>query len=263
MSDNRVLNNNFDNASYESLAACINKKYCDKNGYDFMYYRPYLKNSQSIELYNCLDPNTGEKRHASWSKLLSTKLALELKYDYVVYIDSDCIFKDFNMRLEKFIIGNHDKSIIFFNDKPWSKDNPCAGFYICKNCTETTKIIIEWFNNSSFTAKNIEHPWEQTALHSTYKVLNIAIVDEWMFEEVNGQFLRHIGSSEDKALNNRRTYFKEYITKNKLEYTINNINVIEFDTSSFTKTNTVVVNNQSSTNINRYVPKILRLKYNS
>ena len=92
MSDNRLLSNDINNANYNSLTASINYEYCKKYNYNFLYYRPYLDNKEIIDLYNCPDPNSSELRHAAWSKLLSTQLALQLDYDYIVYIDSDCIF---------------------------------------------------------------------------------------------------------------------------------------------------------------------------
>ena len=86
MSDNRPLAPNFEKADYNSLAASINYEYCKLYGYDFIYYRPYLKDPSVTVLYNCLDPN-GEERHASWSKLLSTTKVLEGGDDYVVYVN--------------------------------------------------------------------------------------------------------------------------------------------------------------------------------
>ena len=228
MSDNRELEENYELSKYNSQTAVINKEYCNKNGYDFIYYIPHLNESKTV--YNCLNPITGNSRHASWSKLLSTKKALKLHYDYVVYIDSDCIFKDFDKRLEIYIERNKDKSIIFLNDKPWSTDKPCAGFYICKTCPESMNIINDWWISSEFPDKDKDHPWEQTTLHANYKKLNIGIVDEWMFQEVEGQFLRHIGSAEDREFNNRETYFKNIISSKKIPYLTDKIHVEKFST---------------------------------
>lgn len=228
MSDNRQVEANYELSKYNSHTAVINKAYCDKNGYDFIYYVPHL--NESTDVYNCLNPITGNTRHASWSKLLSTKKALQLDYDYVVYIDSDCIFKNFDKKLEYYIESNNNKSLIFLNDKPWSVDKPCAGFYICKSCPETLGIINDWYLSSEFPHKDKEHAWEQVSLHSFYKTLSIGIADEWMFKEVNGQFLRHIGSYEDKHFKNRGLYFKKFIDDNKISYLIDKIHVERFNT---------------------------------
>ena len=163
MSDNRKLEKNIRSAEYNSLAAAINYEYCKKYNYDFIYYRPYLNDKDTIKLENCIDPNTNKLRHSAWSKLLSTSLALKLNYDYVVYIDSDCIFKDFNQSLKDFIMPHTKKDIIFLNNKPWGSDKPCSGFYVCKVCENMRQMINSWYN---FDFKEKRNPcrFEQGAL---------------------------------------------------------------------------------------------------
>jgi len=227
MSDNRKLDKDKKDANYNSLAACINYQYCKRYNYNFLYYRPYLNDKDEIKLYNCNNPKTNDLRHASWSKLLSTSLALQLPYDYVVYIDSDCIFKDFNKSLDSFIQPYLDKDIIFLNNKPWGHYLPCAGFYICKVNTNTKQFLLDWYN-VNIPEKDIDHPWEQDALWQIYTNYNIAIVDSWMFKEHNGQFLRHVSTAEK---DNRIPYFSSFIS-NKMNYetNISQIKCIEFNT---------------------------------
>jgi hypothetical protein len=229
MSDNRPLVDVFDRADYNSLAACINYEYCKMHSYDFFYYRPYLKDPGVISLYNCIDPNTGEERHAAWSKLLSTIKVLEREYDYVVYIDSDCIFRNFNISMESFIEPHADKDMIFLNNKPWGDNLPCSGFYICKVGDSAKESMKRWYG-ANWPAKNKKHPWEQDALWNMYKSMNIAIVDIWMFKEESGQMLRHIGSHEGF---NRTPYFKNVIRANSIKYTenIKYITVVDYDTA--------------------------------
>lgn len=230
MSDNRLLNNNFNTASYESLVCSINYNYSKLHGYDFIYCRPFLNTRENTSFYNCFDPNSGQVRTAHWSKLLSTTKMLELKYDYICYIDSDCIFKDFNKKIEELISQHPTKNIIFLNDKPWSNILPCSGFYICKVCDETKKIISRWFN-VNIPSKNREHSFEQQALYEIINTLDAGIIDSWMFEEKENQFLRHIGSSEDRTFHNRIPYFKNFIINKKLEYNISSVNIFEFNTN--------------------------------
>lgn len=228
MSDNRNLSSNFSNAEYNSLVASINYEYCKKYGYDFIYYRPFLKNKELTVLNNCIDPNDGSPRHASWSKLLSTKIAIELDYEYIVYIDSDCIFKDLNKSLDE-IIRDYINDIIFFNNNPWGYDKPCAGFYICKKSENSIKFIKNWYNYK-LPRCNILHSWEQSALWEIFKEYNILIIDTWMFREREGQFLRHIGTHEKEK---RIPYFKNFIEENNINFSdnISQIKCIEFDTS--------------------------------
>lgn len=230
MSDNRNIEKTINNTNYNSLTACINYEYCKKYGYDFLYYKPYLNDKDSINLYNSRNPITKELRHAAWSKLLSTMLALQLEYDFVVYIDSDCIFKNFDQSLEEFIKPYFDKNIIFLNNKPYNKDKPCSGFYICKVCEDTKQFLCDW-NNFDFKGKVNYCRFEQGALWYIYNdsKYNIGIIDSWMFEEKENQFLRHIGVFQDI---NRIPYFSSFITKKNINYekNINEIKVVSFDT---------------------------------
>lgn len=229
MSDNRRLANSVSNADYNSLVAAINSEYCKKHNYDFLYYRPYLVNKDNCVLLNCKNPITNRLRHASWSKLLSTRTALTLDYDYVVYIDSDCIFKDFEQTLEKFIMPYADKDILFLNNKPWGDTKPCAGFYICKVNEYTRKFLNDWYDYN-ISSKDLIHAWEQDALWAIYTKYNIGIIDSWMFCEAPDQFLRHV-SSHDKS--DRMPYFTAFLKSKNIIYdkNINEIKIIEFDTA--------------------------------
>lgn len=229
MSDNRNLEKSLIKANYNSLVASINNEYCKIHKYDFLYYRPYLVNKEETKLLNCKNPITNTNRHCSWSKLLSTSLALQLDYDYVVYIDSDCIFKDFNQSLEEFMRPYTDKDIIFLNSKPWGDTMPCAGFYICKVNEYTKKFLHDWYNYN-IPGKDINHPWEQDALWRFFKKYNIGIIDSWMFKEKDQQYLRHVCSPEG---HNRIPYFTSFLKSKNISYenNINEIQVIEFDTS--------------------------------
>jgi len=215
-------------AQYNSLAAAINYEYCKIHGYNFTYYRPYLDNKDEINLINCVNPVTGNGRHASWSKLLSTKVALQLDYDYVVYIDSDCIFKDFNQKLEEFIQPYTGKDILFLNNKPWGDTMPCAGFYICKINEYVKQFVLNWYNYN-IPRDDMNHAWEQNALWVIFRDYNIGVIDSWMFQEKDEQFLRHVCSCESK---NRLPYFTSFIQAKNINYerNINEINVITFDT---------------------------------
>jgi hypothetical protein len=227
MSDNRKLERDMDKADYNSLVASINYEYCKAHNYDFLYYRPYL-NIDSYDIHNCIDPNTNTARHAAWSKLLSVRLALHLDYEYVVYIDSDCIFKNFKQTLEEYIQPNMHNNFIFFNNKPWDVKKPCSGFFISKVCPTTIQYIRDWY---TYNFKDNKNPcrWEQGALWFLYTTFNCAIRNEWMFCEKKRQFLRHVGSFES---NIRIPYFQNFITSNKINHqqNIQKMQYIEYDT---------------------------------
>lgn len=230
MSDNRKLQGTVHNAEYNSLAASINYEYCKRNKYDFLYYRPYLNDGDTTVLFNCKARSTNELRHASWSKLLSTVLALQLDYDYVVYIDSDCIFKEFNQTLEDYVKPYLEKDIIFLNNKPWGDTMPCAGFYICKVNEYTKRFLHDWYD-VNIPQKNTQHAWEQDALWEIYEKYNIGIKDSWMFREEEGQFLRHVATHDS---NNRIPYFSTFHTSKNIDYekNISEIKVVHFNTDT-------------------------------
>lgn len=226
MSDNRILSSDLENADYNSLSASINYEYCKKHGYDFIYYRPFLNNSNVIEINNNIDPNTGIPRHSAWSKLLSTQLALQLKYDYVVYIDSDCIFRNFEKTLESFIEPLLTYDLIFLNNFPFNHDDkPCSGFYVGKVSRHLRNLIKHWF---SYDFKGKKNPvrWEQGALWQFYKKHNIHVVNDIMFLEKKGQYLRHIGTFDNKK---RIPYFKQYIKDKGINFSKNILDITYID----------------------------------
>jgi len=242
MSDNRIIEKESEKekATYNSLVAAINYEYCKKHNYDFIYYRPYLDDKNIINVYNCIDFNTNTRRHAAWSKILSTTMALDLNYDYVVNIDSDCIFKDFNHKLEYLINKFIDKPIIFFNNKPWGDDVPCSGFYILKVSAYTKQFCHEWYN-INIPSYNKKHAWDQDGLWHIFRNYNMVIVDTMMFRETQQQLLRHVGSCDETNTipRFREKYFMEFINTHYIDYDANikHINCIEFNTNK----NSVVV----------------------
>jgi len=239
MSDNRPIKKytNISDASYNGLAAVINYEYCKKYGYDFKYYVPYLNHLEPLNLHNCLDPNNNQPRHASWSKLLASQVALdsEENYDYIVYLDSDCIVKNFDIPLESIIYGHEKKSMIFFWDLPCTPNEPNAGVYICKNNFNTKRMIEEWYN-VNIPYQNINRIWEQSALWKVYKGWqaldpdNILILENINMVEKENQYLRHITTGESKY---RISYFRDIIERKKINYIENLENIIEeqFDTN--------------------------------
>lgn len=228
MSDNRALESDLHASSYNSHVAAINYTYCMKHKYDFIYYRPYLDSKESYSLYNCVDPRSGESRHASWSKLLSALDMFKSSYDYIVYIDSDCIFKDYNRRIEEFFPQMSSYDILFLNNLPWNDDKPCAGFFICKNSETAHNYIHNWYT-VNLPEKNKIHAYEQDALWTIYNSWNVYIANSWMFHEHDGQFLRHICHLETDL---RSRYFKQFISDHTIDYgqVISNIRVRHFDT---------------------------------
>jgi len=236
MNDNRELEDNFEKADYWSYAAYINKQYCDKFGYDFKYINPYYKENTK-DINTCIDMNTKEMRHASWSKIIVIQSLIN-KYDYVVYVDSDCCFLDFNKSVDSIINKYEDNNkIIFSSNYPWNSHLPCAGFFIIKNTIENIKFLDTWYrypvpeNNSDEWKKTLElamkrcgyswspgKHWEQdvlwTLIANNKTSVNI-MEDEISLVDSDNQYIRHICSVNDSE---RYNYFKN-ISKKIIERT--------------------------------------------
>ncbi len=188
-SDNRSQ----DSEGYHHYCSKINQLYCEKHGYDYHY--------------EVVPPS---HRHPSWQKLQVCEALLEQydnQYDFYVYTDTDCIFKDFDVSIEKYIEDSTYvkldplASITFLNDQPWSKELPCAGFFIFTS--QNKQMFQDWWNTDLPTYDQI-HPFEQQALYENLNSYHFNVIDDWMFVEVKGQFIRHIGSQEG---HNRLPYF--------------------------------------------------------
>jgi lipopolysaccharide biosynthesis glycosyltransferase len=233
MVDNRQLSNEYDINNYWSNTAYINKNYCDKYGYDFKFINPYYKVSAN-DLYSCIDINTNELRHGTWSRIPVILYYLNNSYKYIVYIDSDCIFKNFNIFIEDKINKYADSSIIFQSNAPWHPTLPCSGFFICKNTVENSKFLKKWYTYKMPTYESEEwqntlkmaqqmnsydwHPgkhWDQDILwiliaNNLYNTNCKLVIDtsEVGLIEKEGQYIRHVSTAE---INTRNNYFNNII----------------------------------------------------
>jgi tetratricopeptide (TPR) repeat protein len=88
------------------------------------------------------------------------------------------------------------------------------------------------------TGHNRMHPWEQAALQHLWKKHNgIHVLDEWMFREQEGQFLRHLCHMEGEQ---RIPYFKQYLIQTNIPYStciqsIVDTMYVKFNTYTLTK----------------------------
>ncbi len=230
MSDNRRLEKTYESAGYYSITAAINYEYCKRKGYDFIYYRPYLDDPETIVLNNCMDYNNNTPRHASWSKILCTIDAIKRGYDYVMYVDSDCIVKDFDMSVEEMVMKYSDKDILFSTNAPWCPDKPCAGVFICKSSDYTMQFLKDWYN-VNIPQCNINHAWEQIAAYEIYKNYSrLTLFDnKLMFQERSDQQFRHICHTENHI---RVPYFKNFLENKSINFVKNmeELTCVDFNT---------------------------------
>ena len=217
MADSRPLSDD-----YNTYAALLNKRYTDLNGYDFLYII-----------------TMGNKRHPSWYKVKALDYCRSLGYDKVIYIDSDCFFKNsvgYEQYFTKELTIQGDKidmskSFIFLNDKPWSYNLPCAGFIIMNNNDTTLSFLESWYSLGNYYRNSLwNHSWEQGILQHRMKHWSgeIEIVDDWQFREKKDQLIRHIGGQEGfdrrglilSEFNQVKSDFKDFNTDIKTIQTI-------------------------------------------
>lgn len=70
-----------------------------------------------MNILSCIDVNTKQLRHSSWSKLIMILEKIK-DYEYIVYIDSDCIFKNFEISLEDIINKYNVNHFLFQSATP-------------------------------------------------------------------------------------------------------------------------------------------------
>jgi hypothetical protein len=257
MSDNRPLSPDLNkNNNFMSFVAYINKQYCDKYGYDFKYVIPYYKVNNG-NVMSCINVNTRQLRHSSFAKLAALRANIE-KYDYVVYIDSDCCIKNFTISLEQIIEKYTDKHIIFQSAAPYHPTLPNSGFFIVKNVPENIGFLDKWYktptpletspewqqmHNYSLTFTNYkfypEKHREQDILWVfvvTNQIKIILMKDEIAPIEIPGQYFRHLYELTEGHL--RDSYFRNIVRKliksgsPAFDHEINAINCEHLDTST-------------------------------
>jgi hypothetical protein len=222
-SDNRKLNFNKKN-NYFELCALINFNYAIKNKSDFFYVR--INDDLNLNKFNSAKEQlSGYARSVfswkavPWTKLLAIYYFLIKKYKYIIYVDSDCIFNNNKIKINKIIKVLNKKNILFYSDKPWNSNLPNSGFLLIKNNLFTKIFIKKWWNTFSF--KNFFHPYEQYWLQKFWSnnlkfVLNkfILLPDEICRLKKKDQYIFHI--TGDQKNYNRIRFLSKYIKKNTI-----------------------------------------------
>jgi hypothetical protein len=220
-SDNRDLK--FDNKNtYVELCALINLNYAIKNKCDFYFFKivddfnsKLLSNKEKLTSYS---RQSYSCKAASWVKLLSIYSVLHLKYKYIIYLDSDCIFNNQKIPINKIIYLLKKKQMLFYSDKPWNKNLPNCGFILIKNNYFNKNFIKNWWQ--SFSLKNLTHPYEQFWVQRFWsnnsefvKKKFLLLTDEICRLSNKKQFIFHMTSNLAKKRDN---FFSNYIDKNNL-----------------------------------------------
>lgn len=170
---------------YSKYSTEVNKKYCAKQGYDY------------IEL-PCI--NTNEFAH-SWSKVFQSMYILENNnYDYIFFLDADAVVINFNKRLEEVI--SKMKNSMAFSENGWNGGDLINGgsFIVSKNGgLDILKKSVEKVN-TEMKDKKFGFPWEQsvfTKLHEEGESIDVFPMNEinsyWLYDvsSNDGQFIYH------------------------------------------------------------------------
>ena len=168
--------------SYSELAEKINRKYANKNGYDFKVFHK--------EVFN---------RAPQWCKIeVINELLQKNRYKYLFWIDSDAFFNKHDMKIEDIINNDSDKNIIICNDdinngnEDKNRITVNTGTIIVK-CNEWSKNFFKllWDYETEY---RFVHFHEQTVLENFIKlnILNckkyVAVKDGKLFNsEINQQ----------------------------------------------------------------------------
>jgi hypothetical protein len=131
------------------------RAYCQKHGYQ----------------YNCHFGRIS-KRHAAWDKILAVMRLLPF-YDYVVWMDADCIFNNFDKKLEDYIFENTKGTFvndiaISYADRRWHYVN--TGVFILKHDQVTFDFLNEVWNKHTDDVDTLDKrsyngwPWDQGAI---------------------------------------------------------------------------------------------------
>jgi hypothetical protein len=183
--------------SYCSLAYEINRRFCEEKGWDFRYeqYRLPARPWGKLSAY-C----TAARQHrgASWVKILAILRALDLGYQLVIWVDSDCIFHRHDADWTDFLglFDRRELQLAGWPDRPFHDDQVCCGFFAVRNSPQVREMLTEIWTQPS--KSHSSHPYEQDAFvhYLRGKPSNWHhLVDEAMFHlEKPDQRILHLAS---------------------------------------------------------------------
>ena len=162
---NKILIITYDNRSNEKYIIIHNdniNKYCDKWGYKYKFYNYCNNNVYWCKIYMVLDAlKTG-----SW--------------DYVMWMDSDTIIKDFDLDLG-YILNNFSSDIFIGSDNNKLYDLTNAGVFIIKNSLEGIQFLQDCVGYVSAKCLNKNGTLKGEWAASCYEqgVMNLLIAEKY------------------------------------------------------------------------------------
>jgi len=171
-----------ENLPSHAMAVAINQRYAMRHGYDFVYYRPNFTPCRSIEMYgkgcktklSLYHPQWRLPRAMPWLKLLAAWHGLVQGYDWVVSIDSDAVFRNHVLGIERLLSVMSDeqgasKDILTLSDMPYNYFRDCTGFFVVRGGAHGLSMVKRWWDflgNGRFVKLSFKHPYEQGAFEA-------------------------------------------------------------------------------------------------
>jgi hypothetical protein len=195
--------------NYAHFAAINNYLYSTKHSYDFIVER------QPRDTLNNWTWDSQKQSSVSWYKAELLKKHL-VHYDYILFIDSDAIFNNFDYTIENELVPlvNSDKCIIFQEDI-WESTNigtqsglVCTGLIFVKKCQEAFAILDTWarapYVDQNCIPMRYIHPREQECIMYLMKTnkdiqQQILIYPAYkaMFGQYDAKWIIHMGGTNN------------------------------------------------------------------
>jgi hypothetical protein len=199
--DRAVVGGDAARRSYPSLAYEINRRFCTRNDWDFRYehYRLGQRPWGRLVAYSSA---ARQHRGASWVKILAVLRALDLGYQRVIWIDSDCIFYRDDADWSDFLglFEREELQYAGWLDRPYHDDQPCCGFFAVRNSPVVRDMLVSIWRQPSPTSAC--HPYEQDEFARFLKGRPSSwyhLVDEPMFRlETAEQRLLHLANFSNR-----------------------------------------------------------------
>jgi hypothetical protein len=198
------------NESYKEIGDItseVNKKYCEKHGYDFQCINTMIDSNMSVY----------------WQKPLAIKKFIE-DYDWVFYIDSDSMFMNHNIKIESIIDENYNlimPATIYcpdFNNPEYSKFiDPnrlvTASHILIKNTPLSIQLLDDVIQNKRIPVTTEYFDYDNRAFRILttnvphYKTMT-KIVEETLMNSVWPMYLPHV-LNEAPSWNNNTNIYKQ------------------------------------------------------
>jgi hypothetical protein len=211
---------------YLEYCALINKSYFSNYNINFFFLKiENITNSNLLSKKDCVSGYARKAlspKAASWTKLLAIYSFFKSKYEYILYLDSDCIVNNHKIKPSSLIKNLDNKQALFYSDRPWNEKLPNCGFILMKNNNYNKIFIKNWWN--TFSKKNLSHPYEQYWLQNFWRDnkkkvnINFKLVKENICRlKSDKQYIFHM-TSDFRNRNINNFFFKEYMEKNRIKF---------------------------------------------